>query len=155
MKFEHLVEINDPLNPLIDPLTRDQLWAGLKLHAEDPVPFVLGLDQCTIAERTADGLKRELRFGRVPVRDTVTFRPNAQVHYRSEGSPEVPAGTRTVTIEEPRPGELYVRFVYETSPQGQDLVPREYRKVMEQAYVEADIDVIGQIRRLAEDGKLA
>ena len=98
MKFEHLVEINDPLNPLIDPLTREQLWAGLKLHAEDPVPFVLGLDHCNIAERTADGLRRELRFGRVPVKDTVTFRPNAQIHYRSEASPEVPAGTRTVTI---------------------------------------------------------
>jgi hypothetical protein len=90
----------------------------------------------------------------MPVRDTVTFRPNAQVHYRTEASPEVPAGTRTVTIEEPRPGELYVRFVYETLPQGQDRVAPEYRRVMEQAYVEADIDVIGHIRGLAEDGKL-
>jgi len=154
MKFEHLVEINDPFNPLIDPLTRDQLWAGLRMHAEDPVPFVLGLDHCHIAQRADDRLARELRFGRLLVRDTVTFRPNAQIHYRSEASPEVPAGTRIVTIEEPQPGELYVRFVYETLPQGQDPVPREYRKVMEQAYVAADIDVIGHIRRLAEDGTL-
>ena len=33
MKFEHLIEINDPLNPLIDALTVEQLWAGLVLSA--------------------------------------------------------------------------------------------------------------------------
>ena len=29
MNFEHLIQINDPENPLIDPLHRDQLWLGL------------------------------------------------------------------------------------------------------------------------------
>ena len=40
MKFEHLIEINDPLNPLIDPLSVDQLWRGLVLRAESPKLFV-------------------------------------------------------------------------------------------------------------------
>ena len=33
MNYEHLVQINDPLNPLLDTLTREQLWAGLVLRA--------------------------------------------------------------------------------------------------------------------------
>jgi len=32
MKFEHLIEINDPLNPLADTMTREQLWRGLVLR---------------------------------------------------------------------------------------------------------------------------
>ncbi|MCE2971700.1 MAG: hypothetical protein LW847_16060, partial [Burkholderiales bacterium] len=28
MRFEHLIEINDPLMPLLTPLTRAQLWRG-------------------------------------------------------------------------------------------------------------------------------
>jgi len=33
MKFEHLIEINDPLNPLIDALTLEHRWRGLVLRA--------------------------------------------------------------------------------------------------------------------------
>ena len=40
MKFEHLVEINDPMNPLLDTLTREQLWHGLVLRAEQPKLFI-------------------------------------------------------------------------------------------------------------------
>jgi hypothetical protein len=52
LNFEHLVQINDPLNPFVDTMTRDQLWEGLVLRAEQPQLFVLGLDTCTILSRT-------------------------------------------------------------------------------------------------------
>ena len=51
MKFEHLIEINDPRNPMIPLLTRDQLWQGLMFRAEDAVPFLPGLEDCIILER--------------------------------------------------------------------------------------------------------
>ena len=35
MRYEHLVQINDPLMPLLDTLTRNQLWQGLVLRAEE------------------------------------------------------------------------------------------------------------------------
>ena len=44
MKFEHLIEINDALNPLIDELSIKQLWAGLVLRAESPKLFMPHLD---------------------------------------------------------------------------------------------------------------
>ena len=34
LNFEHLVQVNDPLNPLAETLTREQLWQGLVLRAE-------------------------------------------------------------------------------------------------------------------------
>ena len=40
MKFSHLVQINDSLNPLIDSLPREQLWRGLVMRAENPLLFV-------------------------------------------------------------------------------------------------------------------
>ena len=63
MKFEHLIEINDPLNPLIDSLTREQLWRGLVLHAESPKLFVPHLDECDIVEREpgSGDLERSIR----------------------------------------------------------------------------------------------
>ena len=48
MNFEHLIQINDPENPLVAPLTRDQLWLGLNHRIENPVPFLPGLESCTI-----------------------------------------------------------------------------------------------------------
>ena len=46
MQFDHLIEINEPLNPMLDWLSREQLWRGLQLRAEDPMQFVLALDAC-------------------------------------------------------------------------------------------------------------
>ena len=40
MKYEHLVQINDPLNPLIHILTQDQLWRGLFRYVESPTWFI-------------------------------------------------------------------------------------------------------------------
>ena len=62
MKFTHLVEINMPDNPLVMIITREQLWRGLVLRAEQPTLFVMGLDACEITSRTDDALSRTLRF---------------------------------------------------------------------------------------------
>src|SRR5471030_1057259 len=68
MKFEHLIEINDPLNPLIDTLTMEQLWRGLVLRAESPKLFVPHLDECMIEQRSENGFSRQLRYGELLIR---------------------------------------------------------------------------------------
>ncbi len=155
MKFEHLVQINDPLNPLIDPLDRNTLWQGLKRRAENPKEFVLALDGFEVLERSADSIRRALTFGRLVVRDEVRFVDQHQVRYQIEPEGEVPAATLTTTIEEPAPGELFVRFEYDVKPV-MGAAPREafYDEYVKQAYVEADIDSIVTIRRLAAQGVL-
>ncbi|MHB8668793.1 MAG: SRPBCC family protein [Burkholderiales bacterium] len=152
MRFSHLIQINDPFNPLIDPLSREQLWRGLVLRAENPMLFVLALDRFEIVERAENALARVLYFGELRLRDRVSFRPMDQVRYEIEAAADSPAATLAMTIEEPEPGQLFVRFDYETL-QGGTVAPLDafYSSFVKQAYVEADIDTISTIRRLAAE----
>jgi len=155
MKFTHLVQINDPLNPLIDTLSRAQLWNGLRLRAEDPVQFVIGLDSCRVIQRAEHELLRELRFGQLTVRDRVIFAPMRHVRYEVEAAGPVPAATLITTIEEPEPDQYFVRFEYDTKAvEGGEPVDPFYQQFMKEAYKEADIDAIRIIRRLVTEGKL-
>ena len=155
MKFEHLIQINDPLNPLIDPLTREQLWRGLKRRAEQPKQFMQTLDSVEIAERSDGSLTRALTFGKLMVHDRVRFVEPVQVRYEIEGSAEVPAATLVVTIEEPAPEQLFVRFEYAVKAV-MGAPPRDayYDEFVKQAYVEADVDAITTIRRLVSEDAL-
>jgi hypothetical protein len=154
MKFVHIVEINDPLNPLIEPLTREQLWQGLVLRAESPRLFVPYLDACTITERSELGMTRELTYGTLTVRDAVTLAPQKCVAYDVPAQKDIPASSLVMTIEEPQPEWLHVRFEYDDGtgePQNsEDAFYNSYRK---SAYEESDIDTIRMIRKLAADGR--
>lgn len=153
MKFEHLVQINDPRNPLITPLSRAQLWRGLLLRAEQPEVFMHGLDNCAILERGEKHLHRELRFGRVIIRDKIELAPEESLVYAIAADDTQPGGRLTIAIEEPAPQQLFVRFVYDTDHADAALSTEE-RAYLEEAYHAADLDAIALIRRLAEEGRL-
>jgi hypothetical protein len=149
MRFEHIIVVNDILDPLVDPLSRDQLWSGLVGSLENPVRFLPGLDEATVTARAPDGFRRELRFGHTVIRDRVKLVARERLEVASEATPEVPALTRTLRIEEPAQGEFVVRFVYERHPEGHAPVEAAYLRVLEDAWLAADIDLIAQIRREA------
>lgn len=155
MKFEHLIEINDPLNPLIDRLSREQLWRGLVLRAETPMDFVPHLDNCSILERDDRTLSRELRYGDLVVRDSVTLEPLHKVTYHVPPQKDIPESRLTMTIEEPEPDILFVRFVYDDgASEEQDTAAAFYNDFRRSAYKESDIDTIRTIREMAEAGRL-
>lgn len=155
MKFNHLIEINMPDNPLVMKITREQLWRGLVLRAEQPTLFVMALDACEITARVANGLSRTLRFGTLRVHDHVTFTPPVQVHYQVPSQQEIPASDLTMTIEEPESGVLFVRFEYDDhNDAGESEEEAFYNDFRRQAYKEADIDTIRMIRQLAQLGEL-
>ncbi len=131
----------------MEPLSLDQLWSGLVGSLENPVRFLPGLDEAKVLSRSADGFRRELRFGHTVIHDRVNLEPRRRLVVASEPTPEVPALTRTLTIEEPVEGEFIVRFVYERRPEGHAPVEAAYLQVLEDAWVAADIDLITQIRR--------
>ncbi len=147
MKFEHLIEINDPLNPLIDTITRDQLWRGLVLRADSPKLFIPHLDECTIDERESGSFRRRLRYGDLQIVDRVILTPLEEVRYDVAAQGEISASSLTMTIEAPSEHTLYVRFKYDDANAMYD----EFRK---SAYQEADIDTIRIIRELAAQGRL-
>lgn len=156
MKFSHLIEINDPLNPLIDTLSRAQLWRGLVLRAEQPEAFVPHLDRCRILEKSAQSLSRELQYGELIVRDHVTLTAQQKVVYHVPQQKDIPQSSLTMTIEEPEPEVLFVRFEYDDGASEQaDAENAFYDEFRRSAYVESDIDTIRTIREMAEDGRLA
>ena len=155
MKFEHLIEINDPLNPLIDSLSREQLWRGLVLHADSPKLFVPHLDECTILDRNGDGFHRSRRFGKLVIEDRVILQALQEVRYEVPAQGEISASSLSVTIETPTADTLFVRFRYDDGhDEATDAANAMYDEFKKSAYVEADIDAIRILRELARQGRL-
>jgi len=153
MQFEHLIEINDPLNPLIDMLSRDELWRGLVLRAESPRLFVPHLDECTLTDRSDTLLSRSLRYGDLVIHDRVTFDAPHAVRYDVPAQGDIPESSLLMTIEEPQPDALFVRFEYDDGKADSD-EEAFYNEFRRSAYEEADIDTIRVIRQLAQEGLL-
>ena len=155
MKFEHLIEINDPLNPLIDALSVKQLWSGLVLRAESPKLFVPHLDECIIDERTETGFRRRQRYGELVIEDRVVLEPMRQVRFLVPAQQDIPESSLTMTIETPTDETLFVRFQYEDAHDAAtDAANAMYDESRRSAYVESDIDTIGMLRDLASQGRL-
>lgn len=155
MKFEHLVEINDLENPMIEVITRAQLWRGLVLRAESPKMFISYIDQCVITDRTEVAMTREIQYGNLFVTDHVSMALNDYVHYQVPAQNEIPPSTLRMSIEEPEPDRLFVRFCYEDAHTVEEDEANEmYDDYRRSAYHEADVDTIRVIRELAEGGLL-
>jgi len=154
MKFEHLIQINDPLFPLLPPLTREEIWNGLIQRAHDPVPFILGLNGCTITEKShAENqvvLSRILDYGTFQVHDRVTF-DGQRVVTDVQGSSTWPTSRLTITIEEPNQYELFMRFIYEwdEAKSSESELDETTRAIRVQAYISSDIDTVQKIREIA------
>ncbi|CDY73298.1 FIG00452466: hypothetical protein [Caballeronia glathei] len=158
MNFEHLIQINDPLNPFVDTLTREQLWDGLVLRAEQPQLFVLGLDSCTILSRDGDRMERELHYGQAVVRDRVTLTPGASVRYDILPTADHVGGSLTMAIEQPDELQLFLRFTYSTTLPVADEANAspdvlQTQEIVKSAYREADIDTVRLIRQYVHGPK--
>ena len=151
MNFEHLVQINDPLNPFVDTMTREQLWEGLVLRAEQPQLFVMGLDSCTILSREGNVLERELHYGKATVRDRVTLEESRSVRYDILPTADYVGGSLTMTIEQPDELQLFLRFEYATTlPVSTDQDAVQTQEIVKSAYRENDIDTVRLIRQYVQ-----
>ncbi len=156
MNFEHLIQINDPLNPFVETMTREQLWEGLVLRAEQPQLFVLGLDSCTILSRTDSTLERELHYGEATVRDRVTLTASESVRYDILATQSYVGGSLTMSIEQPDDLQLFLRFKYETTlPAADTEDERTTSEIVKSAYRESDIDTVRLIRQYVQGGAQA
>ncbi|MCQ8896906.1 SRPBCC family protein [Limnobacter humi] len=157
MKFEHLVQINDPKLPVVDWLTREQLWMGLVARAWKPTRFILGLEQAEVTEISHSGtvttLHRRLDYGAFQVEDTIELHDELRTETRVVPNQHCGPSTLTITIEEPEQGLLWLRFQYHVQDadglNAEDNAHSEYEEARKQAYRAADIDTVKMIRELA------
>lgn len=155
MHFEHLIEINNPLNPLITALSREQVWTGLMYRVEEPGIFLPGLDRCEILSRSDGQVERILHFGQASIRDTVTYRHFEWVCFESLATTEHAGGSLTIRLEEPDSNRIFLRFTYETTlsesaAEGEVVQVSEFVK---SAYRESDVDTVRIIRTIAANGR--
>lgn len=154
MKFEHLIEINTPGNPLISSLTRNQLWQGLMIRAEDATFFLPGLDTCTILERHERRLLRRLDFGAAAIHDTVTWQESEWVCFDVAATESHAGGRLTISIEEPEADHLFLRFAYATTlGENPGDADAGYADFVKSAYHESDIEMVRVIRLLLAEAK--
>jgi len=153
LEFEHIVQINDPDNDSIKPMSREQLWDGLLLRAKDPVKFNNGLS-CRVDESTEDSFIRYIKAGDSEFREQVSLTYQEKIETVTAGDDQSIYAESIASIEEPANGYLFVRFIYrrdlEDSKEG--VLIGEHLK---SAYVQVDIDAIALIRMLADDKLLA
>lgn len=147
MKFEHLVQINDLTDKGTPNLSKQQLWDGLLCRAFEPEKFLIGLERSDIKKVSETHLKRKLDLPGVVVHDQVkVYEKRDEIIYTIEPNDTVEEGKLTMTIEEPEPESLFVRFSYCTKYRiglGDEL---PYDDFVQQAYLLTDIDTIKIIR---------
>lgn len=154
MNFEHLVMVNDPANPLLGALTREEVWFGLLCRVEDSRAFLPGLEACRVLERSETEVLRELDFGSVVIRDRVTLHPMEWVRFESERTAEHAGGSLMISIEEPAPDTMVLRFSYVTTLADRAKDDARYAEFVKSAYHQSDIDTLRVIRMIAESGRI-
>lgn len=77
----HALAFTLPVNPpgTTVPLTREMVWDGLVMKAENAVPFVPGMDECTVTERFEGGFYREILINGRRLTERIILTPQAQV----------------------------------------------------------------------------
>lgn len=150
LEFQHIIQINDPEDPQIPPMSRQQLWDGLVFRSKYPEHFTPALSS-TIEHYTDDGFVRKLRFGEGHLRDRVILVDKEEIRTTPADEQQTLFAQSITRIEEPVPGYLFVRFVYrrDAPPASDGIDVAEYLK---SAYVENDREAVSLLRKFAIEG---
>lgn len=147
MQFEHIVQVNDLSLADMPLITRQQLWQGLVARVRQPHRFVIGLERFDIFDDQGDRLTRRLHLPGLTVEDEVVFEEPLRIRHWIRPNEHVAGGSLSMTIEEPEPNALFVRFSYIThdEPVLGDELP--YDTFVQQAYIAMDVETIALIRQ--------
>lgn len=154
LKFEHIIQINDPANPEIAPVSREGLWRGLMLRATHPEFFNPGLTcRLEVDEDISQhqSFVRIITAGDLVLRDVVRIVPMQEISTLIDGHEQAIHARSLTRIEVPQQGHLIVRFMYERDSIAEQggLNADEYLK---SAYLQSDVDAIIKIREMIRDG---
>jgi acetylaranotin biosynthesis cluster protein L/SnoaL-like protein len=129
-------------------LTRDDIWRGLVLKADNALPFVPKMTKCEVTHRAPTWLERDIVFRDEPASERVTFYPREEVRFERLSGATL--GTIRNQIEESDDGALILRFTFSLEREGIEhgsAAEQAYAKEMEGAYLGAVDATLAAIRK--------
>ena len=149
------IKVNaDPKEPK---LTRDLVWRGLVMKAENPLPFVPVITSCQVVERQGpDRFIREIVDKGDRITEVVTLQPQKMVKFERI-SGRVP-GTILNEIIADADGDLALKFTFTLSVEGVapgSAAEREFADAMEEGYLMAVAATLKAMRKLVGENALS
>jgi hypothetical protein len=143
-----------PVNPEgVEPrITKEQVWRGLEMKAENAIPFVNGMTQCDMLERTDNTITRIVTFRGGQHKEFLTLFPPVKVQFaRMDGT-----GWIDNTISESDDG-LLLTFTFAITFPGIEEntdAEKEHGDSMRGAYLGAVGATLDRVRQMVADGEL-
>lgn len=143
-----------PVNPdgVTPKLTREQVWRGLEMKAENAIPFVNGMTQCDVEKRTENTITRTVTFRGTQHKEFITLYKPIQVYFeRMDGT-----GWIDNTISDSENG-LMLTFTFGiTFPGVPENTPEEkaFGDNMRGAYTGAVEATLARVRQMVKAGEL-
>ena len=136
-------------------LNRAQIWQGLVLKAENPVPFLEAMSACTVIERGDNWLLRDFTLRGEDMQERVTFEPQERVTFVRTRSSAM--GTILNEIVETDDGAMGLRFTFTLDVDGLadgSAEEAEFAERMSQSYFQGVGTTLAEIRRQVRAGEL-
>lgn len=153
LEFEHIVQVNDVAQPELAVLSREILWQGLVYRASYPDHFNSALS-CRIEPDTEHRFIRHIGAGELQLRDEVTLVPMQEIRTLIDGHTQALHAESRTRIEEPAPGQLFVRFSYKRDSIGAE-GGLNADAFLKEAYLQQDREALIIIRQMAANNQLA
>jgi hypothetical protein len=148
--LSHTVQVNPPgVEPVLNQL---QLWRGLEMKAENALPFVPGMTQCDMIERSGNIIIRDVTFAGNSHRERITLHKPVQVHFERVGE----AGFIENTISNSALG-LLLSFTFALTFPGTAEDSAEEQAAgdtMKHAYINAVGATLERVRKMVSDHEL-
>lgn len=133
-------------------LTREQVWRGLEMKAANALPFVNGMSQCDVLERTDDTITREVTFLGSTHKEFITLFAPVKVQFeRMDGT-----GWIDNVISESEDG-LLLTFTFGVTFPGVEPGTSEettHGDTMRGAYIGAVGATLDRVRKMAAAGEV-
>lgn len=144
-----------PVNTGKPALTRAQLWQGLVLKAENPVPFLDAMSACEVIDRGDNWLLREFTLRGEEMQERVTFEPQDRVTFeRTRSSAMGTILNEIVTLDD---GDMGLRFTFSLEVAGLahgSNAEAAFADRMSQSYFQGVSSTLAEIRRQVVAGEL-
>ncbi len=148
-ELSRTVPVNEPGQPL---LSRQDVWSGLIMKANNALPYVPQMKKCEVVQKGTGWLLRDILLGDEPLRERVTFEPERKVVFERVLGNE--PGRIENVLGEDESGNLTLTFSFSLTRKGLENDPEAEKRhfaPMEGMYLNAVSSTLAAVRRMVAD----